>query len=408
MESNPLSGSADARWHIALWCWLLFTPTGAVAGAQSWTTLPEFAIGGAPGSETALWFVTDVSVGADGLVYVAEAMSARRVTVWRPPGTLTLELGPSSVAAEFGSPIRVRPDSTGFWVTYRGHFVRYGEDGRLLETIGRPPAEGRGFSGMTMVEDGLFLAMGARPTNVGRTGQEAVWNWPLFRIRQRNDQWIRDTIAILDTENSILAVRRDDGTGPVPSGFYTGQPFADHDFPYFAADGGRVGIVVRNGAPGEVRLTEISASADTVWSNRVSFPPQRVAPQQLQTTLESITRRALGGWDPARHVSEETVRQRATAALYAPDYLPPVTAAAATGSGELWLRSSEASDTLVAWYALVRGRANSTPRRILLPTWFRVRDATTTHVWGTRMDSRGAAQVLGRRLVPPAGAPDPS
>ena len=254
---------------------------------------------------------------------------------------------------------------------------------------------------MIMPEAGLFLAVGARPTNVGVSDGEAVWEWPLLRIRQRQDQWNRDTIAILDAEHSVLAVGRDDGSGPVPDAFYSGQPFADNDFPYFAVNEGRVGIVVRSGAPGEVQLTEISASADTVWTRRISLPPQRLDSEQQQTTLEGITRSVLGRRDPSRHDSEETLRLRTAEALYSPDYLPSVTAAVSAGSGELWLRSSETSDTLVAWYVFRRGDPNSSTRRVLLPTWFRVRDGSTTHVWGTRMDSRGAAQVLGRKLAAP-------
>ena len=377
---------AGVRRHIIVSCLLSFSPMGAGAGAQSWTTVPEFAIGGASGSETALAFVSSVRVGPNGKIYVVESRgAARRVTVWEPPGIMTLELGPSSEARAYGSLIGVRPGSNGFWVTYRSHLVHYDEDGTVLETAGRPP----------------FLAFGRRPTNVGVSDGEAVWERPLLRVRQRQDEWIRDTIAILDAEHTVLAVMLDDGSGLVPNVFYTGQPFADNDFPYFAADGGRVGIVVRNGAPGEVQLTEISTSADTVWTRRISLPPQRLSPEQHRTTLDGITRSVLDGWDPSRYESEETLRSRTEEALYSPDYLPSITAAVSTGSGELWLRSSETSDTLVAWYTFARGDPNSTLRRVLLPTWFRTRDATATHVWGTRMNSSGAAQVLGRRLAVP-------
>lgn len=388
---------------VGFLCSLLLTLTAGAAAAQSWTTAPEFAIGGPPESDSSLWFVRDVDVGPQGRVYVVEVTRARRVTVWEPPGALTLELGPSSQAGPFGSPIGVRPDSAGFRVTYRGTVIRYDKSGNVLETVQRPPEEGRGFDAVTMVDDGLFLAIGKRPTNVGRTADEAVWDWPLLRVRRGQDGWTTDTIAILDGDRSVLAVGRDARPAAIPSVLYTSQPFADSDLAYFAARD-RLGVVVRSGAPGEVRLTEISVSGDTAWSRVVSLPPQRLTAGDLQSAYDRVTASVLRSHDPSRHASEEILRQRVVEAVYAPDYLPAIITMAATGSGEIWLRSSETSDTLVAWYSFKRDDPTASLRRVLLPTWLRVHDATATHVWGTRMDSRGAAQVLGRRLVAPGNS----
>ncbi len=380
----------------------LLVAAGGFAAGQSWTTEPDFAIGGAPGSDTSLWFVVDVSVGPQGKVYVAESMSASRVTVWDPVGTLELELGRSTVAGGFGPPTAIQPNSPGFWVTYRGSFVRYSRDGRVLDTVSHPPAHGRGFDRVNMVEDGLFLAVGKRPTNVGVAPEHAVWDWPVFGVRRVQNQWITDTLTILNASRSVYGVSRDDGSRLIPSMFYTSQPFADQDLVYATPRGDRVGIALRNGAPGEVQLAELSVSGDTVWTRRVSLPPQPLGAELVRATLDDITRRVLARWDPGRHVSEEILRERVAAALYVPEHLPVVTSVVPAGSGEMWLRSSEASDSLVAWYTFARDDdPDSTPRRVLLPHWFRVRDATTTHVWGTRMDSRGAGQVLGRRLVSP-------
>lgn len=385
---------------VVLVCSLLLTLTAGAAAAQSWTTAPEFAIGGPPESDSSLWFVGDVDVGPEGRVYVVELTRARRVTVWELPGALTLELGPSSQAGPFGSPIRVQPDSAGFRVTYRGTVIRYDKSGNVLATVQRPPEEDRGFDAVAMVDDGLFLAIGKRPTNVGRTAEEAVWDWPLFSVRRGQDGWTTDTIAVLDGDRSVLVVSRDARTAAIPNSLYTSQPFSDSDFPYLAGRD-RLGVVVRSGAPGEVRLSEISVSGDTVWSRVVSVPPQRLTAEALQSAYDRVTASVLRSHDPSRHASEETLRQRVVEAVYTPDYLPAITTMAATGSGEMWLRSSETADTLVAWYSLKRDDPSASLRRVLLPTWLRVHDATSTHVWGTRMDSRGAAQVLGRRLIAP-------
>lgn len=100
-------------------------------------------------------------------------------------------------------------------------------------------------------------------------------------------------------------------------------------------------------------------------------------------------------------LSTSQVRAIVEEALYLPDRLSLVTGVVATASNEIWLRSSEAADSLAIWYVIDRARPSSQPRRVLLPEWFRLRDATRDHVWGLHRDARFSGQVQGRRLVPP-------
>ena len=97
----------------------------------------------------------------------------------------------------------------------------------------------------------------------------------------------------------------------------------------------------------------------------------------------------------------DTLRRMVRDALHLPLHRPPVTRAIATASGELWLRSAEPADNVVAWYSVPRGDTDRPLLRVLVPAWFRLADATDTHVWGYRTYEDGAAQVLGRRLIPP-------
>ena len=69
-------------------------------------------------------------------------------------------------------------------------------------------------------------------------------------------------------------------------------------------------------------------------------------------------------------------------------------------SGAIWLGTHERSDTLAACYVMERGRRAPPPRRVLLPGWFQLMDATETHVWGVRKDELDINYVVGRRLVP--------
>ena len=71
-----------------------------------------------------------------------------------------------------------------------------------------------------------------------------------------------------------------------------------------------------------------------------------------------------------------------------------------TSSGHIWIQSHERRDSLSVWYSIERGDDESPPRRVLLPEWFQVFDATETHVWGVWKDELDINYVVGRRLVP--------
>ena len=68
-------------------------------------------------------------------------------------------------------------------------------------------------------------------------------------------------------------------------------------------------------------------------------------------------------------------------------------------SGQVWLETHESMDTLRVWYSIDRGDTESLPRRVLLPDWFRVMDATDTHVWGVWKDELDINYIVGRRLA---------
>ena len=94
-------------------------------------------------------------------------------------------------------------------------------------------------------------------------------------------------------------------------------------------------------------------------------------------------------------------RRAVEEALYEPEYVPAARSIfQLAASGDVWLSTWETLDTLRVWYSVRRGDETNEPRRVLLPEWFSVLDATETHVWGVRTDSLDVPYVVGRRLVP--------
>lgn len=384
------------------------------ANSQEWTTEPEYEIGGEPAAGATLRHVGQVRVSRDGSrVYVIERhgyVSAvgrgPRVTVWSPDGSLLVEVGPEDEIRNLGVSLGIRPAPTGFSTRHASLFAHFSHDGLLLETVEHPQPDVDGVSALAVLDDGTFIGL----TRVPRPGVRLGWaraepdtDDHLLHVLLTEDGWKWDTIADLDRRNLVMGVRAIGESSPIPTDHFAGQPFSDTDLFYLDPDSGLVGIVTRNGAPGEVDLNEITIRGDTTWQRHLELPsvpiPAEVLHEAVEGVVESVLSDPAAPGDALARLPLDTLRRMVRDALHRPSHQPPVTRAIATVSGEVWLRSAEHSDTMVAWYSLPRGNVTDPPRRILLPVWFRLSDVTDTHVWGIRTYEDGAAQVLGRKLI---------
>lgn len=138
---------------------------------------------------------------------------------------------------------------------------------------------------------------------------------------------------------------------------------------------------------------------DTLWQRVLTLPPVPLPPQNVEAEVDALAAAVLD------RISPELAGRKAREALYAPTSFPPARAVVPTVSGELWIATHESADSMNVWYAVARGESERAPRRVLLPAWFRLGDATSTHVWGVRPSADGEPrqprQPLGLRLVPP-------
>jgi len=392
-RANPLAGG----WLVLTAAAVLTSATAPLGASQSWTAAPDFEI--VAEGDGGFDRVRRVRVSRDGLrVHVVEPL-ARRITVWSPGGQILLRLEGEGQLRALGRPWDVRRLPDGFWAMYDRHFARLSDDGTVLEVL-----KAAMWGTEAVLADRSVPAYDRLPSPavmLGWTESKPPQHQAVLRYNGTGADWTTDTIAMLDVRRMTLGIRFDNGSSPFPEAVFATQPFTDADLSYFDGDGGSVGVVQRNGAPGDVVVTEITALGDTVWRRTLKLMPVPIRADRIEEAVQGVASSAAeGAQRVGRPISEATARALAEGALYLPDYLPAVTEALATTSGELWLRSAEVSDTLEVWYAVPRGDDVATPRRVLLPTWFQLRDATETHVWGLRYDEETKPRVLGRRLFP--------
>ncbi len=287
----------------------------------------------------------------------------------------------------------------GFYVRDRQRFTYFSATGELVRTVAGPPAlvsyQGFRVEADALLQDGSYLGrplIGAA-VRQGWQGDPPLVQEPLLRVGESEGEWLHpETIFLLNIRNDQLGFELGGANG------YTAQPFSDADMFRFDPGGQGPVVVVRRADPGVVELLELSAEGDTIWQRRLDFEAVRLPAEMVAAEVRRIAEMfsQMGVQTPYL-----ATRRAVEEALYEPEYVPAARSIfQLAASGDVWLSTWETLDTLRVWYSVRRGDETNEPRRVLLPEWFSVLDATETHVWGVRTDSLDVPYVVGRRLVP--------
>ena len=375
--------------------------SGSVASAPSfWITEAEYQFSDAP-EQDVVFSRVDLRVDTlEDRVLVVDYDNSQ-VSAWTPRGALVVAVGRRATnPAEFEFTNAFFVDPGGFSILRaRGSRVsRYSASGELKGTVRGPPLSLRfeGFElSLSSLKEGTYLGLPwVLPENeVGVPGTVSFSRQPLLRVRSAGENRWHDPEPVLwlDFSNRKLAGRLPDGRW-----VFMAQPFADAD--RVRTEPGRAVVMRLKGGPGTAELIEVNAKGDTVWQRRLQFEPLALTGQMIDNYVELHVE----AYAPSFHdrASPQELRQMFHDALYKPEYLPAADRLDLTASGEVWLRTLERTDTLRTHYVVRRGESDAEPRRVLLPEWLVVRDATETHVWGVRRDWGTRPQIVGRRLVP--------
>ncbi|MYA11502.1 MAG: hypothetical protein F4087_07790 [Gemmatimonadetes bacterium] len=370
-----------------------------------WITEAQHQFGDAP--EQDVFFIVPYvrsDLTGDG-VLVLDGGTAT-VSAWSPDGVLRFTVGGQGQGpGEFVSAQDLFVESNGsFWVKegIGSRFTHYGADGTLLGTA-RGVDAALGYQGFGVIlawpHDGGYLGFPEvyAGAEAGRVGLPPVDRQPLLRVRRSDSgQWEQpEPLLWMDVSNRMHVMELADG-----SPLYGRQWFGDADRVVFEPD---AAVLMRvKGEPGTVELLETSVAGDTVWHRHLRLEPRKLTARMIEEEVDervaALAPDLTAPEDPMR-VSRGQLREMYTEALYTPEYLPAAERHVLASSGEVWIKTTERSDTLRAYYAVRRDGVDEPPRRVLLPESLMVHDATDTHVWGIWRDSMDRPHVVGRRLV---------
>ena len=372
--------------------------TDGLEPAGHWITEAEYQIG----NDALFSWVPYLRVTADGQrVFVVEPNTGS-VTVWTPDATLLFAVGRQGEGpGEFVLPYRMHIHEDGsFYVRDFQRFTYFSATGELVRTVAGPSSlvsyQGFRVQVDALLQDGSYLG---RPeinaaVRQGWQGDPPLVQEPVLRVRESEGEWLHpETVFLLNIRNDLLGFELSGANS------YTAQPFSDADM--FLFDPGAQGsvVVVRRAGMGAgvVELLELAGDGDTIWQRRLEFEPMKLTAKMVEAEARPIAEMFSRIGVPTPYLA---TRRALEEALYEPEYAPAVRTFQLAASGDVWLGTRETSDTLRAWYSIRRGDETNEPRRVLLPEWFSVLDATETHVWGVWTDSLDVPYVVGRRLVP--------
>ena len=371
-------------------------------GADAWTTRVDYRIKDFQDEGDGFDRFTRLRVGARGTrIVTTDGVRSGRVRVGAADGTLLQSMGHAELR---GSVLRVWADAHSFWVNdpATGRTTGYGFDGKEATDTFDAPA---GHEAFTPTSQGGFFGLGSLPHWEDFALDPSSRRQTVVHATSANGGVQVDTVALIDLGHANWNIGLGDRASPNPSDFSivsVTQPFADHDLTWFDTKTGSVGVVRRSGPPGEAEVFRVVATGDTTWHRRLSLPAIPVSDEDAKQAVEdNFERFRRVAEDNGYDLATAEVRHIAETAVHVPSHLPAATRVVATTSGEVWLKTGGVEGELAVWYSLRLDERDSPPRRVLIPSSFRLMDAFEDHVWGLSNQSQGSWIVQGLRLLPP-------
>jgi len=313
---------------------------------EPWTLRPELRLGDdEPGEAYEFTRIVAAAVSPDGQVHVVQ-FGEPVVRVYDSRGRHVRTIGRDGEGpGEFRALIALGFLGDTLWTYDRSlrrisYFAPSGAFIRSEAPLPMPTPRSRNdpvvFTSIaTLLRDGTAIGSGGSTAVAAATG--AVRSRPWFRMSRAGE--ILGTIVSVRISRPMALTR---GEGTARSGLFGPQPLSDE--PLVAVTGsGRLYAVERDAASSsggaQFTVLALNVNGDTLWTRRVPYVPKRLTARMVDSVVneraESFSKRGLP-------YTAAEVR----AAVFVPDFLPPVTRALAGEDGTLWLRREDGGTTV--------------------------------------------------------------
>jgi hypothetical protein len=259
--------------------------------------------------------------------------------------------------------------------------------GELLESVqvSPPPVSPPFFPSMpfAVFPDGSRAIGTSFPANMPA---EALMRVPQLRMDAAGT--VVDTVTWIGYERAARRVPYEDRPMAV------GSPLSDDAFAIFAPDGSRIVTVDRTVAAGATGATfGVTVSdgwGDTIYSRRYDYEPLTINAAVIDTTVVERANVIEGAFE-----NPSAARGFGRGTMFLPVYYPPVSTAAFSPSGTLWLKREDIRGQRQTWWILDDTGEPVAPAS--LPAGFQILVVGDDALWG--LEYGDAPNVVRYRIV---------
>ncbi len=357
--------------------------------AQSWTATPELRIGSINETGYSLTKVSDLVVGSDGAMYVAQPLE-NLIRIYDREGGLEGSFGRGGAGpGEFQRVKTMGWTRDTLWVRdlALGRISLFTAQGEFVETVAFQHRVGSFW--MSWVGPWGLLADGSVMAGLGRTVVDDRFSaLPVLRFSRTGE--LLDTIFVESRKGNTLLLGDLSDTGFEIVG---PQPFSDAQLHAWSADGRFVAVVNRrvdseSGNP-HYTVTKIDFLGDTIFNRDYRYTPVPFGAGTVEEWIDEYLDRPSSR---RLRLPRSMVRE----ALYVPAHRPPVTALVLGSDSTVWLQEPETQPGVARWRVL--GPDGSVLAFASLPAEFTLFQARRERVWGVEHDELGVPYVVRYRL----------
>lgn len=376
--------------------WMLAAcDTAPREGAAAGWTLTRDAVAGEGEGPGALTTVSDVTVGADGVVYVTQPQESVVKSYDRQGRFLRVIGREGEGPGEFENPGSLGWRGDTLWVqdSRNRRITFFGPDLRYVRSVtftasgemtqGRPNVPGYALA------DGSVLGYWPAPLDqlVGRAVTD-----PLVRFSEAGEPL--SVLGSVELRNLISEVRT--GTGVT----YGQQPFTDSPIQQVKPDGSSIVIVTRSAArsaeSASFGVRMIDPAGRVLMNRQYPYQPVPVPARMADSTLDAMS----GTWGVNRTPgpADASLRRELRKSVYIPSHFTPVSSMVLGRDGTIWLRRERTGEDTIRWTVL--DSAGGMLSELRIPTRTLVKYADRTQVWAVEQDSLNVPTLVRYRVNP--------
>lgn len=372
---------------------------GLLAGAQPvqrWVLVQDLRVGAADGPIPYAFSVQPLVVAnRHGTLYVLDRGN-HEVRVFDSRGRHVRTFGGEGAGpGEFLDPSNAGWVADTLWVSdaMQTRTTFFSPNGAVLRTTGavtRASARYTPAVPEAVLADGSYLVL-ARPVQPRSAAADTdVRRLPVLRVGKSGPP---DTLAWRDLGNRRLRINVGQRR------IFVMQPWDDSPLVTASTSGQSVVLVARPAASrrenARFRVTRISPSGDTLFSQSFTYNPVRV-PSGWASRWADETGRSMAAERPG--TAPGAFSAALARAAYVPAFMPPITAVVAGDDGTVWLRREEQGST-VEW--IVLGAEGRLLAEVRGPSGLEIQQVQRSHVWGVMTDDMDVPYVHRFRIQRP-------